>query len=319
MPRIRSIKPEICTSQQFAEASQSARLLFILSWLHCDDRGVHPWRPMELKMRCFPGDTCSAAEVESWMEELYQSGLYHRFHADGELYLLVSGWFKHQRIDKPTYKYPDPEECKILRALDEPSADPPRALPEPSQSPLPRSGVEWSGVEGRGEEGSGVGVEGSGDTHIPRAEAREGGVGEDAPRQKALSQEVLLTMDGKRLSKHERAQACDLIIQAYQQHHPRSKPGKKERDLIQARLSEGRSTQDLIDAIEGCHVSPHHCGENDRGTKYQTLALIVRDAQHVDQFVEIWHDHENGSPVLSQTTQANSRAAESFLRRRGAS
>lgn len=81
------------------------------------------------------------------------------------------------------------------------------------------------------------------------------------------------------------------VIAHYRSFHPRARPGDKERKLIRARLKEGYSVADLQAAIDGCHRSPHHCGENPSGTCYQTLELIVRDSKHVQQFMEI---AENG-------------------------
>lgn len=52
--------------------------------------------------------------------------------------------------------------------------------------------------------------------------------------------------------------------------------------LVAARLKEGYTEQDLIDSIDGYHVSPHHTGDNERGKSYLEFELMVRDAKHVD-------------------------------------
>lgn len=52
--------------------------------------------------------------------------------------------------------------------------------------------------------------------------------------------------------------------------------------LVSARLKEGYTEQDLIDSIDGYHVSPHHTGDNERGKSYLEFELMVRDAKHVD-------------------------------------
>jgi uncharacterized protein YdaU (DUF1376 family) len=83
------------------------------------------------------------------------------------------------------------------------------------------------------------------------------------------------------------SEQVDSVIAHYRTYHPRSKPGKVERDKIRARLKEGITTEDLCRAIDGCHVSPYHCGQNEMGTKYQGLELIVRDSAHVNRFIEI--------------------------------
>lgn len=82
------------------------------------------------------------------------------------------------------------------------------------------------------------------------------------------------------------------IVEHYQTKHPRSRPGKYERKKIADRLKEGYEPADLIDAINGNHVSPHHCGFNEAGTKYHNLSLIFRSASHVDMFVECWNSRD---------------------------
>lgn len=37
-------------------------------------------------------------------------------------------------------------------------------------------------------------------------------------------------------------------------------------------------------AVDGCRRSPHHRGLNDRGTVYDDLELILRDAKHIEMF-----------------------------------
>lgn len=104
------------------------------------------------------------------------------------------------------------------------------------------------------------------------------------------------------------------IIVHYQTFHPQSHPGVKERSKIAARLKDGYSVDQLKCAIDGCHNSPYHCGENKSGTLYQSLELIVRDSSHVNQFIEL-ANAELG-PVLSEKTKLNLRSKESYLKQR---
>lgn len=86
------------------------------------------------------------------------------------------------------------------------------------------------------------------------------------------------------------------VVEHYQTHHPRSRPGAKERQKISQRLGEGHTVTDLQAAIDGCHKSAWHCGQNDSGTRYQSLELIMRDAAHVQQFLEVNDTPSNGKP-----------------------
>lgn len=60
------------------------------------------------------------------------------------------------------------------------------------------------------------------------------------------------------------------------------------RKAIRGRLRDGYSVEDLCDAISGCRLSDFHMGQNDRRQSYCDISLICRDAQHVDQFIELY-------------------------------
>jgi hypothetical protein len=77
------------------------------------------------------------------------------------------------------------------------------------------------------------------------------------------------------------------VIDAYREYHPRYRPNTRVEKLIRSRLEDGFAMRELIDAIHGCHMSPFHCGDNDRGQRYQSLDLILRNADKVTQFLEI--------------------------------
>lgn len=53
---------------------------------------------------------------------------------------------------------------------------------------------------------------------------------------------------------------------------------------IKARLAEGSTTQQLMDAIDGCKASEFHMGQNDSGKVYDSITLIFRNASKVDEF-----------------------------------
>ena len=137
MARIRTIKPEFWTSEQVVECSPIARLLFVGMWNFCDDGGNHPASAKTLKMQIFPGDDIAINQVEVMVGELIEAGLLQQYTADGRNYWHVTGW-KHQKIDRPSYKYPRPfsdNSSNARRELD--GRHPP----------------EGKGREGKGEEG----------------------------------------------------------------------------------------------------------------------------------------------------------------------
>lgn len=63
--------------------------------------------------------------------------------------------------------------------------------------------------------------------------------------------------------------------------HPQAKLDNKRLQLIRKMLG-SYSEGDLCQAISGYCNSPHHMGQNDKGTVYDDLALLIRDAAHVD-------------------------------------
>jgi hypothetical protein len=148
MARLRTIKPEFWVSEQVAECSASARLTFIGIWNFCDDGGVHPAKPRTLKAEIYPMDDFTVGQVEGWVNELLRAGLLAPFSSeDGGEYWHVTGWERHQKIDRPTFKHPSPPQV---------SATPRRAIAE--DSARPRDGVETNGVETNGVESSGEAV-----------------------------------------------------------------------------------------------------------------------------------------------------------------
>jgi len=268
MPRIRSIKPEFWTSEQVTACSREARLLFIGMWSFSDDAGRHPASIARLKMEVLPGDPIEISALDPWIQELIDNELVLEYEVDEKKYWQVTGWKKHQRIEKPTIKFPGPG-SKIRRPVGEESSNGRRIVDEGSTT-TPGGldpGLEWSG-----EERSGV-------------DKRKIHTGLDDGQQPAppLAAGELFPVGHKQKPKQV---DINPVIVAYQKHHPRARPGRKERLLIRDRIKEGYTIGDLLRAIEGCHRSPHHCGENSRGVKYQSLSLIFRDSSHVAMFLE---------------------------------
>ena len=113
-------------------------------WNFCDDGGVHPASAKTLKAEVFPSDDLTAEAVGSLVGELIAQGLVIEFEADGKRYWHVTGWARHQRIEKPTYRHPQPDKAPgIPGALADPSPNPPGALADPSTP-------EGKGMEGKG-------------------------------------------------------------------------------------------------------------------------------------------------------------------------
>ena len=69
--------------------------------------------------------------------------------------------------------------------------------------------------------------------------------------------------------------------------HPRAKLDRKRRQRIEW-AQEHYDDTEIADAIRGAASSPFHQGQNDRGTRYDDLTLILRDAEHLERFIDIY-------------------------------
>jgi len=170
MSRIRTIKPEFWTSEQIMECSTSARLLFIGLWNFSDDAGVHPSSMVRVKAEIFPGDDVQISKIQEWINELLDNDLIQEYSIDGKNYWIVTGWEKHQRIDKPTYKYPLPKsnneskkKDKITVSRDKnsniittPLVDYSESIPGivDDHSVTEWKGMDWNGLECNGKDQS---------------------------------------------------------------------------------------------------------------------------------------------------------------------
>lgn len=109
MARIRTMKPEFPQSESMGRISRDARLLFLQLWTICDDEGRTRADSRMLASLLYPYDDgedghvkTTRREIETWLEELEREACIVRYMADGNAYLQVCNWLKHQKIDKPT-------------------------------------------------------------------------------------------------------------------------------------------------------------------------------------------------------------------------
>lgn len=117
MSRLRSIKPDFWSSEQVLSLSRDARLLFIGMWNFADDEGRIKLSPTTLKAQVFPGDDdATKSRMVEWLSEIVRRKLLEPYTNDQELFGYVTGWKKHQRIDKPQApKHPGPQDIGSTR------------------------------------------------------------------------------------------------------------------------------------------------------------------------------------------------------------
>ena len=114
--RIRSIKPEFWSSPDIATLSDADRLLFIGLWSYVDDRGRGRDDVALIVAALFPHDMVAnprdtVAKVRDGLARLSEANLILRYTVASRTYFLVTGWGKHQRVDKPkASRIPEPTE-----------------------------------------------------------------------------------------------------------------------------------------------------------------------------------------------------------------
>lgn len=151
MPRIRSIKPETWADEKLAGLPRDARLLFLALISNADDDGRMRGSVLFVRAACFPYDP--DLDVGTLMNQLSGAGFIQAYEADGQSFLFIRNFRKHQKIDRPTPSSLPPPTAPTRRARkpDEDSTKARRAIGEDSSADLDRSG---SGGERKGEDAS---------------------------------------------------------------------------------------------------------------------------------------------------------------------
>ena len=145
--RIRSIKPEFWISESVGRLSRDARLLFIGLWSFADDSGRSRGAFAAISGALFPYDNDATKCLPKWFTELEKEGMVRRYTGtDGNTYIEIPNWLKHQKIEKPSKsRFPAPSEA---------SPNTTRTLPE--GSPLEQgAGSREQGPMEQGNKGTG--------------------------------------------------------------------------------------------------------------------------------------------------------------------
>ena len=139
--------------------------------------------------------------------------------------------------------------------------------------------VERKGREGNGKEEEGIGMEGEENNTIVASEMRPG-----------VKNETI-----QQIFSHWKTVM----------NHPNAKLDPKRKALIQKALSFGYGVKELCEAINGCSITPHNMGDNDRNQRYDGLHVILRDADQIDRFIHHYHCPPRPKSLAEKRTQAN--------------
>ena len=103
---IRSIKPEFWRSRDITALSWDARLVFIGLWSYVDDNGVGRFDLASIAGDLFVQDLCdnprdTLARLSRALQQIISNGLAVVYEIESKDFIFITGWNKHQRIDRP--------------------------------------------------------------------------------------------------------------------------------------------------------------------------------------------------------------------------
>lgn len=254
MARTRNLKPSFFTNEALADLSPLARLLFQGLWTQADREGRLEDRPKKLKAQILPYDNCDGEEL---LAQLSTSGFVQRYEVNGQRYLSIPTFRKHQN--------PHPKEPA--------SVIPPLQAPSKKTAPRTRTTAESRP-----------------DSDEPCTVSGEQ-VSSNAIPSHILTTNVLEAPNGALAGESEggesrAARGRDVFAYWVQvMNHPGAIYGDKRKGAVEARLKQGYTVPQLKRAVDGCRASPRHQGKNERNEVYDDLELICRNETNVDRFI----------------------------------
>lgn len=269
MPRIRSIKPEFWADEKLARVSRDARLLLVGMLNFADDQGRLRGNHLLVRAQIFPYD--SDLDVDQLLTSLEIGGFISRYQAKGECFISIINFTKHQKLDHPKQsQLPDPP------AIREKSLQAARPTRNISQD----QGGDQGGDQGQ-------------ETTLSASQ----------PTGQVLA---LLSPPAPRPPKGKAVDAVRVVFEHWRAVHRkdvRTLLDGPRRRAIEKQLREGRTTEELCRAVEGCAKDAFSMGQNDRSQKYNDIALICRDAERVEKFMAL-SPRATGPPGPRRKTEA---------------
>jgi hypothetical protein len=135
MARSRTLKPAFFTNEQLAECSPLARLLFAGLWTVADRAGKLHDRPRKIKAELLPYE--SDPDADRWLAELAAAGLILRYEVDGERFIKIPGFEKHQNPHPKEPASEIPEPCNYAAEPDLSASSREKVSTSPAVSLLP--------------------------------------------------------------------------------------------------------------------------------------------------------------------------------------
>lgn len=119
MARVRFLKPGFFTNDKLAEVEPLGRLLFAGLWTIADREGRLEDRPKKIKAELLPYDNC---DVDNLLQQLHNKGFIIRYSHNGESYISIVNFGKHQtphlKEQASVIPKPDKNDASIRHASD---------------------------------------------------------------------------------------------------------------------------------------------------------------------------------------------------------
>jgi len=97
------IDPDFWLDEEIGQLSRDTRLFYIALWNYSDDYGKQKYSPMRLKAEIFPYDNdISINDIEDSVNKLQAINKVKIYLVNGNSYLYLSNFNKHQKINRPT-------------------------------------------------------------------------------------------------------------------------------------------------------------------------------------------------------------------------
>lgn len=289
MPRSRNIKHAFFTNDDLAELnSPLGRLLFIGLWTISDFKGDIEYKPKKIKALILPYDDC---DIEEIVINLDKSGFINFYSCHGVTYLHIANFGKHQN--------PHPNEKKKGSIIP--------AFSGKDSQPIDSKGLAINPDLIRSANDKKTSNPADSLFLIPYSCIPD--PDPLIPDPVSQDQKPSVPPEGRMGEIQEIFEFWKVTL-----NHPRSNLDDKRKALIRKHLKAGYSVKDLKSAVQGCANTAHNMGDNDRGQRYDSIELILRDSGQVDRFM----GNDALQPVsrsdANKVTLANIAAGQEFLR-----
>ena len=296
MSRIRTVKPSFWADEDLSNLPECVHMLACSLLNYSDDEGYFNANEGLIKASCFPLRDPSVS-THGMLTELSNIGYIELFAGlNNKQYGKVVKFLEHQRVNRPT-----PSHIKGLIEFTEDSVSTHGTLTEPS-SP------EGKGREGKGKENpfvenppnpKNVDLDDQEVLFTSEIDGEAVDLVETAISDKTNDKVVgILEKPGSEAHNPKPANPIEMIFEFWKTelNHSKSKFGDDRKSQINKALKT-YTFDECISAIRGCKKSPHHMGDNDRNTVYDSLELIFRNSTFTDKFIAL--DCDPNSPQNS--------------------